>query len=606
MHDWEAERQPRVGRLRKPRELRIRDYPNSNLALRLTLGGVLVLLIGILCYDAAAEKLGWTASSLMSQVGDVIHPGRWLLSFAWKTSVTLFCFAMLGGISYTIYHLHIRSRQGVLVDVRRWPTFLFGLMICTVICSMRLGGFPNAISLIANYLAFYFGVWSTSTCFRGKRAFIWLIPKLASIAILLICLSTFALTQLLSDEPLTFEAPHVASHEKARLAKAVKTTEKLGNGVERLKLTERDINLMLATGFERFPLDGKADVQLTDGKVSMDLSLKLPRANPFGRYINVQGLSHLHVEDGNVAFQLERLQLGDLRIPKLILGTFGRWAIITINRDKHAHAAIQCIEQLSFSNGSVKAIFHRNALRGELKSAVQENFAESKAIRAATAAHLEYLVTSVDSLPRGKPQFVSISRAAFQFAQQRTLAGADPITENRAAILALGIMLGHYRVESLAGSINNPPLVAAARQYTGKVTLRGRQDWPRHFYVSAALAVLTNDLVSDGVGLLKEEIDSGKGGTGFSFPDLLADRAGTRFATVATQNSQSARRLQQLMADDISLDDIFPLARDLPEGIPAAQFEEEFGGIDGAKYNEICEEIDRRLATCRLLVNNDQ
>jgi hypothetical protein len=51
-------------------------------------------------------------------------------------------------------------------------------------------------------------------------------------------------------------------------------------------------------------------------------------------------------------------------------------------------------------------------------------------------------------------------------------------------------------------------------------TLRGRTDWPRHFSLSAALAVLENSLVSDAGGLIKEQVDVLAKGSGFSFTDI--------------------------------------------------------------------------------------
>jgi hypothetical protein len=43
--------------------------------------------------------------------------------------------------------------------------------------------------------------------------------------------------------------------------------------------------------------------------------------------------------------------------------------------------------------------------------------------------------------------------------------------------------------------------------------------------VSAALALVSHESLSDEAGLFKEEIDAAEGGSGFSFCDLLADCA---------------------------------------------------------------------------------
>jgi len=59
-----------------------------------------------------------------------------------------------------------------------------------------------------------------------------------------------------------------------------------------------------------------------------------------------------------------------------------------------------------------------------------------------------------------------------------------------------------------------------------RITLRGRQNLPRHFWVSAGLVILTDANRSLTVGIGKEMMDATPEGSGFSFIDMLANRAG--------------------------------------------------------------------------------
>jgi hypothetical protein len=93
--------------------------------------------------------------------------------------------------------------------------------------------------------------------------------------------------------------------------------------------------------------------------------------------------------------------------------------------------------------------------------------------------------------------------------------------------------------------------------------MRARADWPKHFTVSAALTVLSLERASDAVGVLKEELDA-DGGSGFSFGDLLADRAGTAFADLAIRDEEAARALQARLARGFALDDYSPRPTDCP------------------------------------------
>ena len=174
--------------------------------------------------------------------------------------------------------------------------------------------------------------------------------------------------------------------------------------------------------------------------------------------------------------------------------------------------------------------------------------------------------------------------------------GRDAIKENQAGIFALGILLGHPRIEEILGLTGAGRPVA--RHDLLRVVLRGRSDWTRHFCVSAVLAVLSDEAVSGAAGLLKEELDSDTGGSGFSFSDLLADRAGTTFAIQATRDEAAARVMQERLAGGFRIDEFFPPAADLPEGIPDARLQSEYGGVGGEGYLRLIEEIERRVTGC--------
>ena len=130
------------------------------------------------------------------------------------------------------------------------------------------------------------------------------------------------------------------------------------------------------------------------------------------------------------------------------------------------------------------------------------------------------------------------------------------------------------------------------------MSLRGRTDWTKHFWVSACLTLLSEDVVSLAVGLLKEELDAGRGGSGFSFGDLLADRTGTMFGLCATDDPAMARAMQDRIARGFDVDAFFPVANDLPEGLTDAQLKSRYGGVNGEGYNRLLQEIDRRIAAC--------
>lgn len=532
-------------------------------------------------------------------LNSVIDFERLLTIIAFAGLFVIAQFFVLGCLLYSVYHLHKKKSEEDVFSIRRWPVVLVGLGLTAVLSGMRAGQIPGIFTLILPSFGFLLGVWIASNCLRGFRTTIWLVPKFGILTIVVAGLGGIGLYFATSDKPLAFEPPRVSAEDKARLAKLIGKSESLNNDRNRMYLEERDVNLLLAAACEQLSMDCKANARMRDGAVEFDLSLGIP----LGRYINFQGSYRLGIENGNVTFRPVQLRIGRLKIPTIFLGSLGDYAVTTARSDNRANSVISSIDRLRFTDQRMEAVYNSENLRRELKRLFHYHLGETPAVVDATSIHLRHLVESAADLPGGDQQFSAFLRTSFTFARERCSEGKDPVVENRAAILALAIVLGHRRMEALIGDVTDDGLKVEAEKYRGSVTLRGRRDWARHFFVSAGLALTFNSGLSNSAGLFKEEADSSEGGSGFSFPDLLADRAGTRFAVAATRDRESAKRMQELLANRFSIDDIFPPAGDLPDGIGDTTFQQEFGGVDGEKYNQVLAEIERRLTTCRALTH---
>ncbi len=115
--------------------------------------------------------------------------------------------------------------------------------------------------------------------------------------------------------------------------------------------------------------------------------------------------------------------------------------------------------------------------------------------------------------------------------------------------------------------------------------------------MSGALTVLSAVAPSDAAGLLKEELDA-DGGSGFSFGDLLADRAGTTFAELATRDEETAAAVQASAWPPASASTTSSRpAKDLPEDIPDSELRARYGGVGGPLYRKYADEIERRVAS---------
>lgn len=171
--------------------------------------------------------------------------------------------------------------------------------------------------------------------------------------------------------------------------------------------------------------------------------------------------------------------------------------------------------------------------------------------------------------------------------------GSDPVTENRALILALAAYTNGRSIRQLGDPATQEP-AAARPEIFHRVLLRGRRELAQHFMSSAALASQTGNAFSDLVGLFKEASDS-RGGSGFSFADFAANRAGTRFAERATQDAGSAVAVQDFARKGLTEDDFMPSIEDLPEGLSQDAFAVSIHDTNGAAYRSLVERIERRI-----------
>lgn len=216
----------------------------------------------------------------------------------------------------------------------------------------------------------------------------------------------------------------------------------------------------------------------------------------------------------------------------------------------------------------------------------------------------EYLLANAEQVPDGDAGFAKLLELAFLYAEDNSH-GTDAVHPNKAAILALGVILGEERVAQVAKRPINMARLPEFQSLRQRITLAGRNDLARHFCVSAALAILSDAKRSMTVGIAKEMMDTIEGGSGFSFDDLAADRAGTLLAVAATKNAANARNLQAQVRQGVVIADFFPDIEGLPSGLSRDQFQSEYGGLGGKVTLVLANEIERRLSECRALQTID-
>ena len=309
--------------------------------------------------------------------------------------------------------------------------------------------------------------------------------------------------------------------------------------------------------------------------------MDLPRI-PVRPYLNL--VARIETRDG--VPRVSQLRVGSVPVPVFLAA----WAIEQVAEQvrltQEYRLVSNMIQQLELRNGevSVRYRWQPDTLR---TLGTQLAGIDSAAL---AAYHTQLLTLQADGKARAG-SVTDLLRSMFALAQQRSAAG-DPVAENRALLLVLGVWASERDLRKLVPQAQDKPARFA-------LSLRQRRDFGQHFLVSAGIVAASETSLSSAIGIYKEVSDS-RGGSGFSFTDIAADRAGTRFGKFATESADSARRIQRLLSQGVTEADIMPPVSDLPEGLTEAEFISRYTAVDSPAYRAVLDEIDRRIETCPL------
>ncbi|MBK1723728.1 hypothetical protein [Thiocystis violacea] len=378
---------------------------------------------------------------------------------------------------------------------------------------------------------------------------------------------------ILDSRPLLETDMHITAAERAWVQRWIAVNRPSANrseGLNSLSLNEREANLLLNALVDKIG-QGRGHVHLGQGGARILVSLRLP-FDQVQSYLNLD----LSVVEGDPLPRIASARIAGLPIPGVLAQTLVEQALGAVER-------AQILDQVQIQRDRILVSYAwRPYMLEHLGSGL---------VAAADLPHvLRYqarLETLTADKPRRKPIELADLLAALLAAADADQA-TDPVTSNRAVILALAAYVNgrvmHDPAEADTGNAKRPRVVL----------LRGRRDLGQHFMTSAALAVQGNDTLSSLIGWYKEVSDS-DGGSGFSFADMTANRAGIRFAQLATQSPASARRLQQVAARGLTADDFMPPIDGLPEGMSRDSFTSRFGDPKTQAYQRMLTAIDQRI-----------
>lgn len=346
-----------------------------------------------------------------------------------------------------------------------------------------------------------------------------------------------------------------------------------------VQIGARDADLLAHHALQRW-LGGQGRLELARGQATLHGSVPL-RQLPL--WLNVQARWQQGVPGAGPLPRLQALQVGRLPLPPAWAEALAwRWAKAR-GLPAEALAVGDFVRHVGFQPGRLSIVYAYTADARERVLGALLPGPERERVRAYAARLAE--------VTRGLDEAAGVSLAGllpplFALAAERSAGGADAAAENRAALVALVLYTNRRLLDMVM-----PQAMDGLPERPLRVTLAGREDFPRHFLVSAAIASDSGTPLADAVGLWKELRDARRG-SGFSFNDLAADRAGTRVGERAVRDPA---RLQARLAAVAGEADFMPAVDDLPEFLDEPTFRERFGGVGAPAYQALVADIEARI-----------
>jgi hypothetical protein len=400
----------------------------------------------------------------------------------------------------------------------------------------------------------------------------------------LVILCTLLVFFGVSDEPDIAVAWTLTHDDIARAKKILYEGSKTKpDEISTIELTQPDLNLAANYLLNRYRKSA-VQIELKNDVLRFTVTMTLPN-NSLGHYLNIS--FRLGNENQSEIPSLTKFKAGKLLLP----AKFAAFVIDNIIRhtslNEYFILATRPIKSIKIDQQKVTISYYSS-----MKTMIQaRDFLTQSSDNSNFDIYQKKLAEIVAKHdPAWRLSLADLLKPLFELALQRsTLENA--IEENKMVIIAVNNYVNRKETKKFL-SFPASKLTGEKRYST---FLYKRIDLAQHFIGSAAITASVNGQVAKVVGEEKELSDA-QGGSGFSFIDLAADKAGTRFGEMATSSPENARKIQKAMSTIKDYSDFMPDPTDLPEHMNEAEFKQRYQAVDSATYQELSKQIDARIA----------
>jgi hypothetical protein len=415
-----------------------------------------------------------------------------------------------------------------------------------------------------------------------------LLAWLGTFIVLLVAAAIFLVSRALEDQPLVSRGEDVSTAAISRARDILRRNDPrrlAPNTTREVRLAGPDLEALLNFAARR-GIPGAASLDLRQGGADVRYTATLPRLLAdlgVGRFVNVD--ASLGANGSQI--DIEQVRIGRIPLPGVLFEAALAQYIRHTDLAPEVALLKKTISKVAITPTDVAVTY---VWQPELLDSAR-NLALSPADQQRLAAAQRLFVDTLGHTSAGsrKVALADVLGPLLQQASQQP--GADRAQAYRDVLLVAAL---HLSGRNIAALIPDAARWPKPRPVT--LTLRERGDLAQHFVISAAIAAQAGEPLAKAVGLDKE-IDDSQRGSGFSFVDLAADRAGTRLGQLA---ARSPERLAAAVAAGLTDAALLPSINGLPEHMMADEFSRRFGSPEAPAYRQMSDEIDRRIAALAL------
>lgn len=363
-----------------------------------------------------------------------------------------------------------------------------------------------------------------------------------------------------------------------------------------LQLNAQELNLLLryAVNIMNLSSEWAAQTQLSQDNLNTQLSVQLG-VGPVPMYLNVEAD---FIEDDNL-LTLDALRIGRIDVPN-------RFLQFTLQRLRGDLATeniayqdfselINTIERVDLERNQMTVSLQWNPnLISRIGNQAQQLFISEQDQQ--RIINYYAIITNIAAAVPIDIRAVSINAflsPLFAAAAEKTLAGSDPIAENRTAFQTLAAYLNKESIAQLIGKeaaaeIEPAPFIEAR--------LLRRQDLAQHLVSIAAITASAGADLAQMLSTTKEAYDA-RYRTGFSFSDLTANNVGVSIARLATSDPETAKIMQGRLANLQNESDYMPQVGNNQDGLSETDFNAMYTDRSSPQYA-------KRLAEIQTLIDS--